>query len=214
MDIAIQGIERLVLLTLVHWIEIYPMDSVIQPSNNHVLQFVFYYQSCFDNDTLEKEILKIGRCGSRSVDCAEFGHCMLFFLDLSRTAKKWTKFHYTQAQSLFCCLTTAIVVALQIIQMFQCPHIHVFAREMYNAVNKLACRHGVVHEGNYKKIPCPSLLGTVILTWYSVISPPLGGLFCFSQIHDANFKMASNFDGAGYSVKKQGVCNSLNRNVA
>ena len=79
MDIAIQRIERLVLLTLVHWIEIYPMDSVIQPSNNHVLQFVFYYQSCFDNDTLEKEILKIGRCGSLSVDCAEFGHCMLFF---------------------------------------------------------------------------------------------------------------------------------------
>ena len=76
------------------------MDSAIQPSNNQVLQFVFYYQNCFDNDKLEKEILKIDRCGSRSLDYAEFCHCMLFF----GFVEKSKEIQYTQAQSLFCCL--------------------------------------------------------------------------------------------------------------
>ena len=85
-----------------------------------------------------------------------------------------------------------------------------FAREIYNSANNSRV-DGLVHEGNYVEIIkkyCAFPVGC------GVSAPLLCGLFCFSQIHVANFKMTFNFYGAGYSVKKQGICNSLNRNVA
>ena len=99
--------------------------------------------------------------------------------------------------------------------MYQCPHIQVFAREICNSGNKPRA-DGFVFEGNYAEIiqsTVPFPVGyylNLVLSEETTLSWSI--LFFTNSWHQ--FQMVFNFYGASYSVKKQGICISLNRNVA
>jgi len=62
------------LLTLVHWIRIYPVDSIIQPLNNQGQMFILYAKVLYRKEQYQK--LSNKPCNTNS-NSGEDGACLI-----------------------------------------------------------------------------------------------------------------------------------------